>query len=47
MKSTDVEKQENESKQKNEKNLLIDLSNEIKSTDKSWVRININTMYNF
>ncbi|XP_074112726.1 low density lipoprotein receptor adapter protein 1 isoform X1 [Cotesia typhae] len=37
MKSTDVEKQENESKQKNEKNLLIDLSNEIKSTDKSWV----------
>ncbi|XP_044595309.1 low density lipoprotein receptor adapter protein 1-like [Cotesia glomerata] len=37
MKSIDAEKQENESKQKNEKNLLIDLSNEIKSTDKSWV----------
>ncbi|XP_057326376.1 low density lipoprotein receptor adapter protein 1-B-like isoform X2 [Microplitis mediator] len=37
IKSSDADKPGNDSKQKNEKNLLIDLSNEVKSTDKSWV----------
>ncbi|XP_053596537.1 low density lipoprotein receptor adapter protein 1-B isoform X2 [Microplitis demolitor] len=44
IKSSDADKRGNDSKQKNEKNLLIDLSNEVKSNDKSWVCFEDETM---